>query len=85
MEKRKMHDNDCATVYTLNTWTDEKKAEVRKLLEQGKWVRFGCTAIGHTRSAMTERDGLNWVMEEYVGIIRIAEREGYGDVYVQLI
>ena len=83
--ERKMNDADCRTVYTLNTWTDEKKAEARSYLEDGYWVRFGSSCIGHTRAKMVERDGLEWAKEEFTGILRIAEREGYGHIYCQLV
>jgi len=54
-----------ASVYTLNTWTEEKKQEVRDLLKAGKWVHLGSTALGHERARLTEYEGTNWLMEEY--------------------
>lgn len=82
---RKMHDEDCRTVYTLNTWTDDKKAQAREYLEQGYWVRFASTAIGHTRAMLTESAGLKWAEDEFAGILRIADREENGDTYCQLV
>lgn len=84
MDTRKMHDEDCKTVFTLNTWTDEKKEEARRLLEQGYWVRFDSTCIGHTLARMVQHAGLEWAKSEYEGILQIAEREGWGDIYCRL-
>ena len=85
MEIRKMKDGDCKSVFTLNTWTDEKKDEARKYLEEGYWVHFGSSAIGHTMAAMVEADGLAWAQEEYAGILRVAQREGSRYIYCQII
>lgn len=82
---RKMHDEDCKSVFTLNTWTEEKKQEARDLLEQGYWVHLGASCIGHTLAEYVERKGLEWVKEEYAGILRVAKREGWGDIYCQLV
>ena len=85
MEVRKMHDEDCKTVYALNTWTEELKTEARELLEKGYWVRFGSTCIGHTRAAMVEADGRAWVREEFgESNVQEAQREGWGYRYIRL-
>jgi len=64
-EVRKVYRENCASVYTLNTWTDAKKAEIKEKLEAGYYVFLGSSAIGHTLSAMVERNGIKWVEEEY--------------------
>ena len=80
-----MHEETCKTVYTLNTWTEEKKAEAREYLEQGYWVRFASTCIGHTLAAYVSREGFKWAEQEYAGILQVAEREGWGDTYCRLV
>ena len=82
---RKIAEEDCKRVYTLNTWTDDLKATASRYLEDGYWVYFGSTAIGHTRARFTEADGLNWAKKKYEGILRIAEREEDGYEYCQLV
>lgn len=84
METRKMDETMCKDVYTLNTWTDDKKAEARKYLEDGYWVHFGASCTGHTLARMVERAGIKWVLDEYGDNIQIAAREGWGDVYCRL-
>ena len=84
MEVRKMHEEDCKTIYTLNTWTDEKKAEARKYLEEGYWVEFASNCLGSTMADMVERAGLRWAKEEYGDTLQIAEREGYGFTYCRI-
>jgi hypothetical protein len=84
METRKMDESLCRSVYTLNTWTDKLKAEAKELLEQGYWVHFGSTCIGHTLSRMVENDGLNWAKSEYGDVLVIARRDGWGDTYCRL-
>lgn len=72
-EVRKVYRENCSSVYTLNTWTDEKKQEVRDLLEQGYYVFLGSSAIGHTLSDIVEYQGRRWVEEEYGDDIEIIE------------
>lgn len=84
MESKKMHEENCKGVYTLNTWTDEKKAEARALLEQGYWVHFGSSCIGHTLAQMVESDGIRWARSEYGDALQVAQREGWGTVYCRL-
>lgn len=84
METRKMDETMCKAVYTLNTWTDDKKAEVRKYLENGDWVHLGASCTGHTLARMVESAGIKWVQDEYGDNIQIAVREGWGDVYCRL-
>ena len=84
MDIRKIREEDIERVYTLNTWTDDKKEEVRKALETGKWVYLGSTAIGHTRAEMTERAGLKWLEEEYGNVIQMVQCEGRSDIVSRL-
>ena len=84
MEKRKMHEEDCRRVWTVNTWREEQKAEARGYLEAGYWVHFGSTAIGLTRALMTEANGIEWVRKEYGDTVRVAENEEDGKMYVRL-
>lgn len=85
MEERKMHDEDCKAVYTLNTWTDELKNEARKLLERGYWVRFGSTCIGHTMAEKVEASGMEWAKKEFgESNIQEALREEDGFSYMRL-
>lgn len=65
MKVVKVSKENYKSVYTLNTWTDEKKEEVRKLLEGGYYVTLASSATGHTLSEMVENDGIKWVVEEY--------------------
>ena len=84
-EPRKMDETMCKSVYTLNTWTDEKKAEAREYLEAGYWVHFGSTCIGHTLGQMVESAGLRWVREEYgEDNVQEARREGWSNWYIRL-
>ena len=82
---RKLNREDCRSVFTLNTWTEDKKQEVRDYLEEGYWVHLGSSCIGHTLAHMVERDGIKWVEEEFAGILRAARSSEYGDIYLQLI
>lgn len=84
METRKINDQDIRRFYELNTWRDETKSKVRAALEKGVWVHLGSTASGHTRAAMTEMDGLNWLKSEYGDVLQIAEREGWGEICARL-
>lgn len=84
MEERFMHDEDCKSVFTLNTWTDEKKAEAKKLLEQGYWVQFCSTCTGHTLADMVERNGIEWAKSEYGDALQVARREGWSDTYCRI-
>ena len=84
MERRYMHEEDCRAVYTLNTWTEDKKEEARKYLEEGYWVRFGSTCIGHTLAYMVALDGIEWAKKEYGDVLQVAEREGWGYIYCRL-
>lgn len=84
-KEREMLKGSCKTVYALNTWTDELKQQARDYLEQGYWVSFGAYCIGHTRAEITEHDGLEWAKEEFAGILEIARRKGYGEIYCRLI
>ena len=85
-EPLKMADEDCKSVYTLNTWTDDVKAEARKYLEEGYWVRFGSTCIGHTSAEIVEHAGWKWVREEYgEENIQEAKREGWSYWYIRLV
>lgn len=81
---REIEDSLYRSVYTLNTWTDDKKDEVRKYLEEGCFVYMGSTCIGHTLSEMVERDGIRWVVEEYGTALMIRERKGWGEYCVAL-
>lgn len=74
-EKRKVYRENCTSVYTLNRWSDEKKQQVRDALENGYYVYLGCSAIGHTLSAMVEYQGLEWVQKEYGDAVEIIEVE----------
>ena len=81
---RKINDADTRIVYTLNTWTDKEKTEARKYLEDGLWVGFGSTCIGHTLATMVENDGFEWASEGYSGILQIAQKEGTSRRYCRL-
>lgn len=65
MKTIKVSKDKIKAVYTLNTWTNEKKEEVRNLLESGYYVTLASSATGHTLSEMVESDGIKWVVEEY--------------------
>ena len=85
-EPVKMEDSACRSVSTLNTWTEEKKAEARKLLEEGYWVHFSSSCIGHTLAQMVEGQGFQWVREEYGDdAVQEAIRDnGWGTWYIRL-
>lgn len=74
-EKRKTYRENCSSVYTLNTWTDKKKSEVKALLDAGYYVYLGCEAIGHSLSAMVKYQGIEWVKEEYGDQVEVVEVE----------
>lgn len=82
--EREMDRSLCRAVYTLNTWTDAKKAEVRKFLEDGYFVYMGSDCIGHTLAHMVEMAGIRWVVEEYGNSVMIRKRKGWGDYFVAL-
>ena len=84
MDIIKMNDSECKSVYTLNTWSDHKKEEVRALLKQGYWVHLGSSCIGHTMARFVEADGIKWVEEEYGDSVDVALRDGWGFAYVRL-
>ena len=80
----KLDNTLCRGVCTLNTWTDEKKAKVRALLEEGYYVHMFSDCIGHTLASMVETEGIRWVVEEYGLNVMIRKRAEYGDYYVAL-
>lgn len=79
-----LSDMDCKSVFTLNTWTEDKKASVRDFLERGYWVHLGSSCIGHTMAAMVERDGIRWLQEEYGDRVEVVQRDGWNDLYCRL-
>lgn len=85
MDIIKMNDNECRSVFTLNTWTDSKKEEARSLLKAGFWVHLGSSCIGHTMARIVENSGVKWVEEEFKDGVITALRDGWGDVYCRLI
>lgn len=82
--EREIDDSLARSVYTLNTWTEEKKAKVRKFLEEGFFVYMGSDCIGHTLAEMVEMAGIRWVVEEYGNAVMIRKRKGWGDYFVAL-
>ena len=84
-EPRKMDESQCKEIYTLNTWTDELKAQARKYLEDGYWVHFGSSCIGHTMAEIVENAGMRWVREEYgESNVQEAKRDGWSYWYIRL-
>ena len=71
-------------VYTLNTWTEDKKQEVRKYLEEGYFVHMGSDCIGHSLAEAVKYDGLRWVIEEYGTNVMIREDDVFGWAFVAL-
>lgn len=56
---------NCVSIYTLNTWTDEHWKKAEEALEKGLAVHFGCTAIGHSLSERVEYEAEKWVRDNY--------------------
>jgi len=85
LENVAMKDEECKSVYTLNTWHEDTLREAYELLESGYWVRFGSTCIGHTMAKIVENEGIDLVREKYgeENVIE-AKREGWGYWYVKL-
>lgn len=79
-----MDETLCKSVYTLNTWTEDRKTEARKLLEEGYWVHFGSTCIGHTLSRIVTNAGFAWAEEQYGDALEIRPRKGWGEYYARL-
>ena len=81
---REMDESLCKSVYTLNTWRDEEKAEARKLLEEGYWLHFDSTCIGHTLANIVQMNGIKWAFDEYGFALTLAKRKGWSGWYVRL-
>lgn len=71
-------------VYTLNTWTEDKKDEVRKYLEEGYFVHMGSNCLGHSKAQAVAYDGLRWVVEEYGRNVMIREDDLFRRDFVAL-
>ena len=84
VEKR-IDESKCKYVYTLNTWKDKHFEEAQELLEQGYYVHFGSTAIGHTLSRMVESEGVKMAKDKFGERLEVIEREGYGWLFVHFI
>lgn len=56
---------DCVSIYTLNTWTEEHWKKAEEALKEGKCVHFGCTAVGHTLSQIVKSRAEKWIREKY--------------------
>ena len=83
-EQIHMDEDECRSVFTLNTWTEDKKNTVREYLKQGCWVHLGSSCLGHTLARMVEYDGLEWMKKEFGKRLTIAKRSGWGDNYCRL-
>lgn len=80
----RIEDNERKVVCTLNTWGVKELTEGWGYLEEGYWVHFGSTAIGHTRAFMTECEGIDLTRKRYGDRLIVAYRQGYGDRYCRL-
>ena len=65
------------SVYVLNTIREKDKEMARKELNKGMYVHLGCSAIGHTLSAMVEGQWAKWMEEEYGGRFEIVKPEAF--------
>ncbi len=73
------------SVYVLNTIREEDKQKARDELGKGKFVHLGCSAIGHTRSNMVERQWAEWMDEEFGGRYETVYPEEFPLVHYHLI
>lgn len=71
---------DVRDFWALNTWDNNTKAAIRKVLEDGLWVYLGSTATGHTM-----QDGLDWLESEYCGILQYGKDDMFGWTVVRLM
>lgn len=85
MEERTLRDTQCKSVYTLNTWTDDKMKEAMDLLEQGFYVSFCSTCIGHTMAEIVENDGIKRIQAIYGERVEVVWRDGWGERYCHLL
>ena len=85
METRRLNEQECKSVYTLNTWTAEKIAQAKAHLDAGYYVHMGSTAIGHTCALMTENAGIKSLEAIYGDRLEVVQRDGWGDRYCHLI
>ena len=69
-----------------NYFSVKCEEETVKALEQGKWVTFCASCIGHTRAAIFESAGERFVLERYgeTNIQKVYPNNGYGSAYFRL-
>ena len=58
-------DEQKRSVYTLNTWMEPELKQAREYLENGYYVHFGSTCIGHTLANYVSQKGIELMHEEY--------------------
>ena len=78
MNTRKLYSDECKCIYTLNTWTNEHVEEAKKWLDQGYYVHFGSTAIGHTMANMVENQGIKMMKDIYGDKLEVIMNQEWG-------
>ena len=79
-------EDECKSIYTFTTWTEIKKEEASRYLQEGYYVHFGSYAFNRTTAFIVENGAIKWAKRKYgAEHIEILRREGKGYIYIRLI
>ena len=84
METRIIEKDQIKSVYVLNTWNKETLEEAYQYLDNGYYVHFGSSCIGHTMAEIVEHDGIDLAKSKYGDRAEVVRRDGWGTLYVHL-